>query len=357
MRRIALGLATAAVAVALALALGELLVRAVVGPPARLLATGSFRDDQGDFDVVYGVSERGTRRTCGPEADRAGSELVAVIGDSFVFGQGVADCEDFVSLLNQISSRKRFVNLGLIGSGIDEYRIVARDLLDGASEVVLVFFGNDVADVGGARSAAGRLADESSATALLRRAWRAWRLRRLRERTRDEGGPVAYFDGRPNNVLSVLRQDPDGLQAMVEPPDARVAAFRERFAELTGSLVERFGAARVSITCVPDGQTVSRAFASFVRDHGGSLAPFGAPGRAYELVRELSREHGLRFIDVFPGFVEGGDELYHPHDLHWTPAGHRRMAELLAGSFGLSAPERSAAAEAREAPVVPSVAP
>jgi lysophospholipase L1-like esterase len=357
-RRVSLGLAAAAVAVALALALGEALVRAIVGPPARILYTGSFRDTQTDFDVAYGVAPRGLRKTCGPAPGPGDAGRVAVLGDSFVFGQGVADCEDFVSLLN-LGSRddKRFQNFGIIASAIEDYRLVARDLLADTDEVVIVFFGNDVRDGGPGRTPAGRLADHSSALSLLRRARRAWILYRIRQAARDAGGTIAYLDGRPNQILSLIRKSPDSLRAMVEPTREQVEGFRERFAELAGDLVRRFGAERVWISCVPDGQTVSLRLAEFIREQGGAVAPFGAPGPAYELVRDLSRQHGLRFVDVFPGFVPDGDELYHPHDLHWTAAGHRRMAELLAGPLGLSAPARPAAAQAREAPAVPSAAP
>jgi lysophospholipase L1-like esterase len=353
-RRLALGLATAALAIALSAALGEALVRALVGPPAQILYSGSFRDVQSDFDVVYGVTSEGRRRTCGP-SPVANATRVAVIGDSFVFGQGVADCEDFVSLLNLRARDKRFLNFGIIASGVEDYRLIVRDLVADTDEVLIVFFGNDVPVAGLGRTPAGRAADRSSLVSLVRRARRAWILYRLREAARDPGGRIADFEGRPNQILSELRKSPDSLRAMVEPTPAEETAFRARFAELAGDLLERFGPGRVWISCAPDGQTVSRRLAEFIREQGGAVAPFGMPGRAYELVRELSHEHGLRFVDVFPGFVEGGDELYHPHDLHWAPAGHRRMAELLAGPLGLPAPA-AAAAEAGEAPVISSAA-
>ena len=347
MRHVALGLATATIATVSVFALGESLTRAVVGAPARFLYTGSLRDSQTDFDVEYGVSPQGLRKTCGPVAD-AGGGRVAVLGDSFVFGQGVADCEDFVSLLNLASRDERLVNFGVIGAGIEDYRLVARDLLDDADAVVVVFFGNDV--MVGARRPARRLADHSSALALVRRARRAWIVHRARGAPGSEG-PIAYLDGRPNNILSLLRQSSDAVRVMVEPAHDDAEMFRASFAKLAATLTRRFGSARVWITCVPDGQTVSRRLARFIRDHGGAVAPFGAPGPAYELVRELSGEHGLRFVDVFAGFAPDGDELYHPHDLHWTAAGHRRMAELLAEPLGLSAAGRSRAEAARGARV------
>ncbi len=357
MRRAALGLATAAVAVACSLGLGELLVRGVVGPPAQLYYTGSFHDTQTDFDVVYGVTPEGRRRTCGPQPRGLGAARVGVIGDSFVFGQGVADCEDFVSLLNAASPSKRFENLGLIGAGIDHYALVARDLLDGFSEVTVLFHPNDVGHLPTVRSAAGRGADDFAVLGILRRAHHAWILSRVRKSAEERDGAVAFLGGRPNQVLSALRQDLDYFRSMVEPGPQQVAAFRARFAELAGLLGDRVRRGRVEIACVPEAHTVSPQLAALIREHGGSLGAFGEPSRSCELVRDLAREHGLRFLEVFEGFAAHGEELYHLHDLHWNPAGHRRMAELLAEPLGVPAPAASAGPVAEGAPVVPSAAP
>jgi lysophospholipase L1-like esterase len=68
----------------------------------------------------------------------------------------------------------------------------------------------------------------------------------------------------------------------------------------------------------------------YVEGLGGAVSRFGVPGSAYERIRMLSQNEGVRFIDLFPKFLEGGNEDYFPHDLHWSPKGHRVAAERIA---------------------------
>ncbi len=55
--------------------------------------------------------------------------------------------------------------------------------------------------------------------------------------------------------------------------------------------------------------------------------------RTVEELGRFARENGITFFDAFPAFreYEGGEPLYFRHDMHWTPAGQRLMAESLAG--------------------------
>ncbi len=326
-------LAPGLLAAAIAAVTSELFLRLVVGPPARFLYGGSFRDRQSDFDITYSVGEKGRRITCAPEPPPASARRIAVLGDSFVFGQGVEDCQDLVSVLARLSPQQAFENFGRIGAGIDDYLLVARDLLRGFDDAVVIFFGNDVSDLAAEQGRAGRLAGHLSTLALLRRTRNAFLVdRAIRAAAAGPagGGAIAFFEGRANNILSSLRRDPDAFRRMVQPGEPEVERFRARFAALAELLDARVGAAHVVVTAVPQDHTVSRRLASFIRAHGGSVAPYGERGRAYELVRELALARGFRFVDSFPSFLSDGDALYHPHDLHWSAAGQRRMAGLLA---------------------------
>ena len=334
-------------------AVGEIFVRLAVGAPGHLLYTGSFRDVQTDWDIVYDVDANGVRVTCAPEPKLPEARRFAVIGDSFAFGQGVEDCADFVSRLNAISPSWAFENLGLIGGGLPEYILVARDLIrpDHAG-VLLLVFGNDVGLIDSARGTLGKLADRFSIVSLVRKAKRAWivaRAARARDErgastaapatattqrgdtdgSRDSTGPISFYGDRPNNTLSALNEDPDALRKGVEPEPGRVEYFRAKFDELAALLAARIDPASVYVAMVPSGHVVSKRMHHFVIEHGGSVAPFGEPGSAYALVRELAEAHGFHFIDTFPAFLRNGDALYHPHDMHWSPQGHARMAEIV----------------------------
>jgi hypothetical protein len=325
---------------------GEVMVRLVGGPPAHFLYSGSFRDVQSDWDIVYGVDESSHRSTCRDTTADPDARRIAVIGDSFVFGQGVEDCEVFVSLLDMRSEETTFENFGVVGSGIAAYIVVARDLVDESFDGALVlFYGNDLSSLGRGRSAFGRLADRFSLMALARKVKHSVQVRGLLDE--QEGlaaGDAARvrrqewtFEGKHNNTVAGLRKDPRVLRRAVDPGADHETLFAERFAVLADELTSHLAPDQVFIAMVPEGHTVSHRLRAFVVSQEGETAPFGQRGPAYERVRRLAAAQGFHFIDLFDAYHQRGDESYHPHDLHWTPAGHRIMSELAGEALGVPA--------------------
>jgi hypothetical protein len=53
--------------------------------------------------------------------------------------------------------------------------------------------------------------------------------------------------------------------------------------------------------------------------------------RTVEELEAFAGRNGIDFFNAFPSFREykGGERLYYRHDMHWTPAGQRLMAETL----------------------------
>jgi hypothetical protein len=52
--------------------------------------------------------------------------------------------------------------------------------------------------------------------------------------------------------------------------------------------------------------------------------------RSVAIIHAFAAEDGIDLVDAFAAFRAHADEpLYFAHDLHWTPAGHRLMAEVL----------------------------
>lgn len=344
LRTVALRLLLASLVVIASFLLGEAFVRLAGGPPARFVFSGSFRDVQTDWDVVYGVDEHNQRVTCRSRETTPDAHHLAVIGDSFVFGQGVPDCEVFVSRLDGRSDDWDFENLGVVGSGIATYIVVARDLLgEPVDSALVLFYGNDLSSLHRGRSFFGPLADRFSTFALLRRTQHALLVRGLLGEQHDleEGDagrvrrPEWTWEGRHNNTVAGVRKDPRVLRRAVDPGPEAEALFRARFAELAEHLTDRLPPDAVYIAMVPEGHTVSHRLREFVTGLGAETAPFGEPGPAYALVRALALEHGFHFIETFEAFRRGGDALYFPHDLHWSPEGHRTMAGLVADALGM----------------------
>lgn len=320
----------------LALGVGEVAVRIVEGPPAWFLFSGSFRDRRIGFDVEYHVTDALRRVTCDPRGEAAnGRPRIAVIGDSFVFGQGVPDCHDFVSLLDGRQDAVRFENFGVIGSSPLHYRLVARDMVDGSYDgALLVFYGNDFPRYG-ERSPFGVVADHSSLFALIRKAKRRYqvddRMREI-EKTRLDPSRVAVF----NNVASMIQGPmPAYARRCVDPDAEEIAEFAAHFEAILAALERSVPREQIVVTMVPQGSVVSHGLRRFIAELGGELAPFGRRGAAYEAVERLATEHGLRFIDTFDEILAHGDEAYWHDDFHWNEIGHERMADLVARAYGL----------------------
>src|SRR5262249_169225 len=124
MRPLMIRLCASVVAIMFAAAALELVARGAGGKPVTFLQSGSLRDRQTGYNVGTGVTDANLRVTCGTPRDGNRRRRVAVIGDSFVFGQGIPDCQDMVSNLQRLIPDAVFVNYGNIGVGIDIYQMV-----------------------------------------------------------------------------------------------------------------------------------------------------------------------------------------------------------------------------------------
>jgi len=70
-----------------------------------------------DFEAVHHVGSHGFRNT----APWPAQADVVVVGDSLVFGYGVADGQDWPTILAGTFANMRVVNLGLVGAGPQQY--------------------------------------------------------------------------------------------------------------------------------------------------------------------------------------------------------------------------------------------
>jgi lysophospholipase L1-like esterase len=306
----------------------EPFVRLVGGKPVTFLLSGSFRDRQTDWDVTYGVTGENLRVTCG-QAQNARRKF-AVIGDSFVFGQGIPDCQDLTSRLGALVPDAKFVNFGIIGVGIETYQLVARDLLGpNFTDVIVLFYGNDISEIVEHKSFFGTLADSLSTFALIRRIKRGHAVQAALAEA-----PAGGADAPPvNNIRSVIANDRDYFLKVAEPGDARLQLFRQQFLLLIVGLERYVPRERIWIAVAPEATTVSDPVRRFVESLGGPLPSFGVPGSGYEQIKALARREGLGFVDLFPNFLATGNLDYFPHDLHWSPAGHQLAAKVIADAI------------------------
>ena len=307
----------------------EAITRLIGGRPATFLYSGSFREGTTDWDVTYGVTADNLRVTCGISSTPTPTRTFAVIGDSFAFGVGVADCQDLTSQLQLIYPRARFVNYGTPGIGMDEYEMIARDMIPpDVTDIIMLFYGNDITEINDDRPLFGKLADLSSAMALLRRIKRALSIKLYIVNAKiNESLPVF------NNVQALARANSDYFLNVAQPPEKDLAKFRTRFNRLMRRFIAAVPRDRIWIAEAPEATTISKQSRDFELGLGMALPILGTPGSGYEEIRRLASAEKVHFIDLFPAFLAAPDNLYFAHDLHWSANGHRLAADVIAASL------------------------
>jgi lysophospholipase L1-like esterase len=120
------------------------------GWTGRAGAAARFVTSSFDVEITHGPDGfRASERTHEPKTN-AGDEVVWCLGDSCVWGWGIADGQTFVDVLNRNRDDKRvFRNLGVTGYGtLQEYLLLEKLLASESapSQVLVTFCGNDLTD-------------------------------------------------------------------------------------------------------------------------------------------------------------------------------------------------------------------
>lgn len=347
--------------------------RADDGPPIKLF------EPHAEFAYSFvDTGEHGMLRMdalgfCNPPADdpdRAHIPIIA-IGDSFTACHAPAPERTWPSVLGRNLGRGAY-NLGRGGYGPYEYLELLRLFgLQKTPEVVVmqIYEGNDLRDA--ARYFAYRDASPTERRRFLERA--GWNPLRFE--------PAAWLDnalGRSSwaydfvvvgsavelsNLVDTIAAEPrskidlrytlefpDGPIAMNEQnndrDEVRTAGDVEAGAlafELFDPALDRFAAlahANGFVPVVAYAPTAYTAYAEFVRFRdpsvGPPLAAFSAGQRAHLATATAAR--GITFVDLTPALQaaareRGGELLYYPLNVHYTPAGQRVVADTLAAAI------------------------
>jgi hypothetical protein len=287
----------------------------------------------------------------GPEigARLSGERRVLVLGDSYVWGQGVRDDETVPARLEQeLRARGATVtvgNAGMFGTGPREWGYtLARHRATFAPDLVVavMYVGNDVLDSLMAPLSVYQGWLMISGTSALRDSWRfrlmvnsrVWNYaERLFARNRIEdmvrNALAAYAPGigfRPDEALFL---DRDPARDAETPHLARVEAV------LSGCFAELAKAA----AGVPAFVVLLPSHEVALVDYGALLARTGLDaalherGRGHARLRRLLADHGLATVDLTDRFLAAPDRkaLFLPVDWHFSAPGCREVAGWLVG--------------------------
>ncbi len=308
---------------------------------------GDFRDYTAAYTHTYTLVENSERLTCGKTEGETNYRL-AVLGDSFGYGVGVADCQDFSSLVNQQLPTVEVRNVSQAAAGMEQYLSITEERICGGGfdGVFLVLCGNDFLD--SPESLLMHWSKHSNVAGLAyslmgRPPPNTWAIRFLA----GLGIVEAPAPGTPLNLtwwqktvqpvrgnrrllvtlLDDLSTSREFALHLSEPPADRSARNIELFHDLLSRAEEC--STDIWVAVVPNGAAYSVPQREFIASYGGVLPPLGQPGSVGEMARKVAEEHGARFVETDRAFAPEADAAYYVNDIHWTARGHQIMAARL----------------------------
>ena len=317
-----------------------------------------------DFDVSIRINNIGFRGADVNLEKEPGVSRILMLGDSFTFGAGVGDDETFSAVLEEIlnnasgSGKFEVLNLGVESySPVLEYILLKRNIARLDPDIIIMNL--DMSDImnefvyrkqaaigpGGepvavdgrenyARSREGADAKIEKwiyshmfiTTALLE----MMRAKTNRSVTIEDVNVQTGIERKWDLTLehTLGGREPENLHEMYDMVEDSILRAQK--------LCESHGCEFI-LTIYPWGHQVSDS--EWVSGREGWL-PAGTmvtdtSDRTVEEIKSFALKNGISFINAFPSFraYSGDGPLYFQDDIHWTPEGHRVMAETIAEHF------------------------
>jgi lysophospholipase L1-like esterase len=308
---------------------------------------------------------------------RTRARRLAVLGDSFVWGFGVEDDQIFTALLARASPTPlEVVNLGVSGYGTDQELLLWRllgqnfkpdtvlllvtpytDVFDVASPVRYRYpkpvfrldpAGPVLENVPVPRRADGRWDVEGTRTLDLEGFWLLRAAAHSAVVSAVVGAATANASMRTAlEAHGLVPERQAGLDVeqkiLVTPLPDETRRGWEILVALLGVLADEVGrsGAHLVVAAAPTPvQVYPELWDAFRRRHdppAGTTWDLDSPAR---ILAEACRARGIRLVDLLSGLREAGRSdpyLYYRWNMHWTPAGHRVVADVLAGALATSA--------------------
>jgi lysophospholipase L1-like esterase len=371
-------------ATALVLIASELILRVVLREPVRAFPAGIVaRTKTSEYDVKIATNRGGFRDVEHPRGKRNGTRRVAVLGDSFVVGSGVAFDDVFTSRLRDLLSAHgldvEVLNFGVSGTGpVHSLRLWRRVAQSYQPDIVLVclYAGNDAGDAlreasekparpalfEAARRARARIGRKSAspparaASADSAADWNAFGARNpatleaLLESARARGIPEESVRSRlhaiPDSLVAdalAFRSNPFNVaEAVLDPTSLRdnllldtEEANRgwnqvERALRELRTETERAGA-KLVLVCIPAGPQVDARY-WWATNLGLSIDERVLTETAFQdRLAHFAAGEGIPLVDLLPAMRAHPDEaLYYERDGHWNARGHEVAASVIA---------------------------
>jgi hypothetical protein len=319
--------------------------------------SAQMRDIETNWDITYSTNSQGLRSDEHSFAKSDGIIRIVTIGDSFTFGQGCQRGEIFPDLLEarlkSAGYRAEVINLSQVGIGPESYFVLLKDIaLDYQPDIIVLnTFGNDASEIRKSSlptRIVKSLSHYSHLFVLLRVLRRrlspqakadSWeKLQKQSDNVKSDDKAIRLEDFRkqygtaPNNLVAASIGNPEEVIRWIDTP-GNGAGWSE-FQNYVGAMNEicRTRGIKFVIGVIPDGAQVDPEQVLIRQKLGVPIRPavLTEPGNFQQLVHEFARTNAIPYFDPLQNFRQVRSGLYFQTDLHWSPAGHRLYADLLA---------------------------
>lgn len=317
----------------------------------RLVPNSRAEFRQQDFAYVQRVNNLGLRGVDITPDKPAATYRILMLGDSFTMGKGVKDDETFSAVLQQSLHQKlatcQDMQVEVLNGGVDSYAPVLsfiqlkRDLTPLQPD--LVFLNLDVSDLT-QESAYRRQAVRGEGGEIVAVPQRSGTKSNF-DRFRDWTGRNLFFTRLALFYVNrAMGHREITVRNVVMEADPEIVAHtlvgdtvdrRQQWLDIFDSIsrikahAEKHGMQFV-LTIYPWPHQLSDSEWVPGRD---LFMPRGArpSNQSLNTIRELAATNGIELLDLYPAFraQAGGERLYFKHDMHFTAAGHRAMAQGL----------------------------
>ena len=283
----------------------EILFTLFFDSPVRFIypLSKTSRDTQTDFDVIYNVEMRsGNRIIDCNNRNNSKNRKVIFVGDSMVFGQGM-NVENTFVYLYACKTGDQVKNLGAIGAGLEQYRVmITNQDLANVELVYLIFYDNDllIDERKGLISRIKSFVRYKSFSYLI--------LRKLKNY-------IYYgiivpenkitYKGTINNPASVFNRDPYYLEKSFEINEYKSNKIEEKNIKNIRIYKKKNSGAKIITMVIPEASVVSMPHVDFYKSVGSLYFPkFLEISEFAKTIRLLSKKYGFEYLPLYEHIIE-----------------------------------------------------